>query len=75
MIYKLDYTSPSVTMNVAGNKPEHGVLIGDNGKEYYLYNETTLINITDPSDLTYYLKINKNDKQTFYIDYLAVRLN
>ncbi|KKH46400.1 hypothetical protein [Methanosarcina sp. 1.H.A.2.2] len=76
MIYKLDYTSPSVTMNVAGNKPEHGVLIGDNnGKEYYLYNETTSINITDPSDLTYYLNINPHNGKNFHIDYLAVRLD
>lgn len=76
MIYKLDYSSPSVTMNIAENNPEHAVLVGNNnGKDWYLYSETTPINIIDPSDLTFYLKIDEKNGKNFHIDYLAVRLN
>jgi len=76
MIYKLDYIPQSVTMNMAENKLEHAVLIGNNnGKDWYLYSETITINIIDPSDLTFYLKIDKQNGKNFDIDYLAVRLD
>jgi hypothetical protein len=76
MIYKLDYSSTSVTRNIAENNPEHAVLVGNNnGKDWYLYSETTPINIIDPSDLTFYLKIDEKNGKNFHIDYLAVRLN
>lgn len=42
---------------------------------WYLYNETTPIDIADPSDLTLYLNIDPQNAKSIKIDYLALRLD
>jgi len=77
MIYHYNFDSPSGNMEVAENSLDFLSGTKDN---WYLYNETKAININDPSELTFYLKINKvgGDSKistNITIDYLAVYLS
>jgi hypothetical protein len=76
MIYRYNYNSPSGDLKVSGNSLE---FLSGSINEWYLYNETKTINITDPSELTFDLTIQKSTgggtEKNITIDYLAVRLN
>lgn len=72
MIYYHTLNSPSGNMQVAG---ENLNFLTGSKNDWYLYNKTTSIDITNPSNLTFYLKIDEQKSKSINIDYLAVRLN
>jgi hypothetical protein len=77
MIYRPKFDSPNYQdMNVSGKSLIK--LTGNNEDTWYLYKQTaTNLSISDPSNLTYYIKIGKeqNGNKNIDIDYLAVYLN
>ena len=77
MIYKPTVKDPVYqNMSIAGKSVP--VLAGNIKDNWYLYNQTvdvTGISMNDPSDLTLYIKIGKENSKSINIDYLAVRLD
>ncbi len=76
MIYQPTVENPQCQdMSIAGKSVP--MLTGNSKNTWYLYNQTvdvTGISMDYPSDLTYYIKINKENSKYINIDYLAVRL-
>ncbi|MCQ1534710.1 hypothetical protein FTO70_03180 [Methanosarcina sp. KYL-1] len=73
MIYHYTFTNTDPgSVQVAGENLSP--LTGPNN-EWCLYNKTTPIDITDPSDLTLDLQLNYQNPKYIEIDYLAVRLD
>jgi len=77
MIYRYDFDSPSSNLRVADNNTSYS-LNGTKDK-WYLYNKTTAVNITNPSELIFYMNVSKSSgggsQKNMTIDYLEVRLN
>lgn len=76
MIYRPKFKEPDYQdTNISGKSlPE---LTGDKDDTWYLYKQaTTNLSISDPSNLTYYIKIGKeNGNKYIDIDYLAIYLS
>jgi len=77
MIYQPTFSNPSYgNMHISGKELEK--LNGNSGGTWYLYNQTvTGVSISDPSNLTFDLKIGSKsgNGRNIKIDYLAVLLN
>lgn len=77
MIYQPTFNNPSYqSMTIAGKMLP--TMTGKSQNTWYLYNQTvTNISISDPSNLTFNLKINAGNKNgnNINIDYLAVYLS
>ncbi|MGB9938535.1 hypothetical protein [Methanosarcina sp.] len=76
MIYQPTFNSPSYqSMTIAGKALP--IMTGNSQNTWYLYNQTTNISISDPSNLTFNLKINSasGNGKNINIDYLAVYLS
>jgi hypothetical protein len=76
MIYHYNFDSPSGSLKVANSSLD---FLNGTTNNWCLYNETAPVNITNPSELTYYIKVDRSQggssPKNMTIDYLAVRLN
>jgi hypothetical protein len=70
--YTFSNTNPG-TIQISGKSFDS--LTGPKNTDWCLYNKTTSINITEPSNLTLNLRLNHQNPKYIEIDYLAVRLN
>ncbi|MGB3856667.1 MAG: hypothetical protein WBL13_09345 [Methanosarcina flavescens] len=75
MVYQCDLKNDPLNMTFAGNELNKKLHKGDgNGKKWYLYTQDIpATSINDPSDLKFYLNIDKQKDKYINIDYLAVR--